>query len=102
IKFNVAIAIWMFLKVILVLFFCQIVMFKRFDFSDDRVVIALFFCSDYFIDDSTVGFIFIINAGPVLLTAVISLLVQQLRIDNHEVMAKQLLQVHTFGIVSDM
>jgi hypothetical protein len=64
-----------FLQVILVVLFSQVVMIQRLDFDHDRAGVFFLFPGDHGVDHGQVGFVLVIDPGPVLAAEIVALAV---------------------------
>ena len=94
-----AVAVRIFDQVILMIFLCLEELFERFDFDGDFPVVFFLFRGDPRLDRGKVGCIGVIDAGAVLRSGVVSLPVQADRVDNPEVMTKELVEADPGRIV---
>ena len=95
---DMTVSIWIFFQIILVIFFCRIIIYQGLDLNG-KIIISSFFDSCYALDCFFYLVIGVLYAGLILRSLIITLLVGYRRIDHIEICQKKCVKTYFFGII---
>lgn len=96
-----AIALWVFYQIVLMVVFRNGEVFQRKEFSDDRVLVFLLKGMQGILDKRYVFPFDVVDTGTVLMADVVSLLIEDSRIDDQEEEFQDLVQGDPIFIIND-